>query len=258
MFPPAPAAALPTSFSSMFKPASSDENDNDNDNTLGASRSFRRFEASTPTPADSGCGSAGGFSHTPTFTSTPLPHGDAFILATDQKEMPSGASGVPPGNKEDHGQGPIDEELDLGLEADNEADDDKEPAEDAGDKPTIDPNEIELLKGIIKTHTDDQPSTTPKSGDKWGSTYLDGGSGSSDSSAKDLDVSQGTWSKKKWATPTKVSHPSQWSDEDIDIVRQIHYKMDLKCFRTYRTSKIAPADIASINTRDHSAYLEVA
>ena len=41
------------------------------------------------------------------------------------------------------------------------------------------------------------------------------------------------------------------------MVCQIHYKTDLKCFQTYRTNKITPADIASINTRDHSAYLEV-
>ena len=38
---------------------------------------------------------------------------------------------------------------------------------------------------------------------------------------------------------------------------------DLRClvwdqFETYRTNKIDPADLASINTRNHSAYLEVA
>ena len=38
---------------------------------------------------------------------------------------------------------------------------------------------------------------------------------------------------------------------------QIRYKMDLKRFQTYRINKIAPADIASINTADHSAYIEV-
>ena len=41
-------------------------------------------------------------------------------------------------------------------------------------------------------------------------------------------------------------------------MRQIRYKTDLKRFQTYHTNKIALADIASINTRDHSAYLEVA
>ena len=59
------------------------------------------------------------------------------------------------------------------------------------------------------------------------------------------------------STPTKASHPNQWSEDDIDIVRQIHYKMDLQRFQTYRTNKIDPADLTSINTRDHSAYLEV-
>ena len=261
MFPPAPAAVLPTSFASTFKPASSNENDDDDDDDdddmLGASRSFCRFKTSTLMPSDSGCRSASRFGHTPTFTSTPLPYGGAFILATDQREMPSGASVISPGDKGDRGQGPIDEELDQGLEAEDEADGNKEPAKDAGDEPTIDPNEIELLKGIIKTPTSDQPSTVPKSGDKRGSTHLDSSSSSSDSSAEDLDASRSTQSKKKVAMPTKASHPSQWSNEDIDVVRQIHYKTDLKRFQTYRTNKIAPADIASINTRDHSAYLEV-
>ena len=79
--------------------------------------------------------------------------------------------------------------MDQGLEAEDEADGNKEPAKDAGDKPTIDPNEIELLKGIIKTPTGDQPSTVPKSGDKQGSTHLDSSSSSSDLSAEDLDAS---------------------------------------------------------------------
>ena len=58
--------------------------------------------------------------------------------------------------------------------------------------------------------------------------------------------------------PTKALHPNQWSKDDINIVRQIRYKMDLQRFQTYCTNKIDPADLASINTRDHSAYLEVA
>ena len=64
--------------------------------------------------------------------------------------------------------------------------------------------------------------------------------------------------KKKTLTPTKVSHPNQWSEDDIDIVHQICYKTDLQHFQTYRTNKIDPADLASINTKDHSTYLEVA
>ena len=108
---------------------------------------------------------------------------------------------MPPGNKEDGGQGPIDEELDMGLEADDKAEGDKEPTEGAGDKSVIDPGEIELLKGIIKAPTSDQPSTTPKSGDKRGLTHLDSGFGSSDSSVEDLDASRGTQAKKKGRRP---------------------------------------------------------
>ena len=115
-----------------------------------------------------------------------------------------------------------------------------------------------MLKQIIKPTTSGQPSTVPKSGNKQGSTHLDGGSGSSDSSSEDLDASRGARTKKKTSMPTKALHPNQWSEDDIDIVRQICYKMDLQCFQTYCTNKIDPADLTSINTRDHSAYLEVA
>ena len=61
--------------------------------------------------------------------------------------------------------------------------------------------------------------------------------------------------------PTKAlaaSHPSQWAEEDIDIMRQTCYKTDLQRFQTYRRNKIDPSDMASINTKDHSAYIEVA
>ena len=146
----------------------------------------------------------------------------------------------------------------MALEANDEADADKEPAEDIGDKLDIDPEEIQMLKQIIKPAAAGQPSTTPKSGDKRGSTHLDGGSSSSDSSGEDLDASRGTRAKKKTSMSTKALHPNQWSEDDIDIVHQIRYKTDLQRFQTYRTNKIDPADLASINTKDHSAYLEVA
>ena len=111
---------------------------------------------------------------------------------TDPKEMPSSAAGTPPGDEEDGGQGPFDEELDIGLEADDEADGDKEPTEDTGDESQIDPGEIKLLREIIKAPTGSQPSTVPKSGNKRGSTHLDGSSSSLDSSSEDLDASRGT------------------------------------------------------------------
>ena len=98
----------------------------------------------------------------------------------------------------------------------------------------------------------------PKSGDKRGPSHLYSGSALSDSSVEDLDA-KGVHPKKKGLTPTKASgsHPSQWMDEDIDIVDQTRYKMDLQHFQTYRLNKINPGDIASINTKDHSTYIEV-
>ena len=45
---------------------------------------------------------------------------------------------------------------------------------------------------------------------------------------------------------------------DIDIVHQTHYNTDLQHFQTYHLNKIDPGDMASINTKDHSAYIEVA
>ena len=172
--------------------------------------------------------------------------------------MPSSAARAPPGDEGAGGQGLFDEELDMALEANDEADADKEPTEDIGDELNIDPEEVQMLKQIIKPTTSSQPSTAPKSDDKQGSTHLDGGSGSSDLSGEDLDASRGARTKKKMSMPTKALHPNQWSKDDIDIVHQIRYKMDLQCFQTYHTNKIDPADLTLINTRDHSAYLEVA
>ena len=172
--------------------------------------------------------------------------------------MPSSAAGVPPGDEGAGGRGLFDEEFDMALEADDEADADKEPTEDVGDELDINSEEVQMLKQIIKPAAGGQPSTVPKSGDKRDLTHLDGGSGSSDSSGEDLDASRGAQTKKKASTPTKASHPNQWPEDDIDIVHQIHYKTDLQHFQTYRTNKIDPADLTSINTRDHSAYLKVA
>ena len=127
MFPPPPVPTPPKSFSSTFRPASSNEDNDDDDDMLGA-KSFRRFDTSSPVPSTSGHGSAGNFSHTPSFASTPLPHRGAFCLASDPKEMPSSAAGTPPGNEGVGGRGLFDEELDMALETDDEADADKEPS----------------------------------------------------------------------------------------------------------------------------------
>ena len=181
-------------------------------------------------------------------------------MASDNTGVPGGASQVHVANPGDRGHGAVNKELDLGIEADDEADGDKEAAKDAADDPPADPNEVKLLKTIIpKVPPSGQPSTAPKSGDKRGSTHLDGGSSPSESSAEDLDTSQSsTRPKKKGGTPTKVTSPNQWSKADVDIMRQIQYKTDFKCFQTYRTNKIDLADLTCINTVDHSAYLDMA
>ena len=59
--------------------------------------------------------------------------------------------------------------------------------------------------------------------------------------------------------PVKVaSNTGQWTDEDLNVVRQLHYQTDLDRFQTYRRNKITPADLSTINTKDHSTYIEVA
>ena len=109
---------------------------------------------------------------------------------------------MPPADEDERGLQPVDEEVDMGLEADDKG---KGEREAAGDDSMIDPGELELLKSIINLVTDDQPPTVPKSGNKRGSTHLDDGSGSSDSSGEDLDA-KGTCIKKKVAMLTKASH----------------------------------------------------
>ena len=173
--------------------------------------------------------------------------------------MSSGVSHAHPGDQGVRGGRPANEEFDLGIEADDKADGNKEAAKEAVDEPKADPGEIELLKSILKKVPPSYlSSSVPKSGDKWGSSHLDGGSGSSDSSPEDLDANQTARSKKKTETPTKASsHPNKWSEVDIDVVCQFHHKTDFKHFQTYRTNKITPADISTINTTDHSTYIAV-
>ena len=79
----------------------------------------------------------------------------------------------------------------MALEANDEANADREPTEDVRDELDVDSEEVQMLKQIIKPTTGGQPYTAPKLGDKWGSTHLNGGSGSLDSSSEDLDASRG-------------------------------------------------------------------
>ena len=253
MFPP-PPLPLVASFSTNFRPQSSDDNDDDATDNYGTGSSFRRFNSSLSTPAHGDLSRTGRTGRP--YTSTPLLHGGAFRLSTDLKEPPSSALGAAPDDDEERGSQLGDDNLDMGQEADDEGDGEKDLA---GDKTLPDPSELELLQEIIDPAAHNPSPPAPKSGDKRGPSHLDGGSASSDSSAEDLDA-KGACPKKKGSMPTKASgsHPSQWTDEDMDIVRQTRYKMDLQCFQTYRLNKIDPDDMASINTKDHSAYIEVA
>ena len=119
LFPPAPAPeAL---FSSTFKLASSKEEDND-DGSFSQGPGLRRFDSDSPAPSGSG---HGGFSSPPSFSSTPLPQGGHFFLASNQKGAPSSSLGAPPVGSEEPGAQPLNEELDLGLEADDKGDGEK-------------------------------------------------------------------------------------------------------------------------------------
>ena len=261
MFPPMPMAAANPSFTSTFKPASSDDNGGgDDDDTLGGGGSFHRFETSTPTPVDSGRVGSGGLGRAPSFSSSSLPFGGAFIMASDNVEAASEIPGGYEFEAEEIDRGGADEGLDLGEEADDEGEGEKGRAEEASTKPAPDPDEMVRLKTIIKLGTSgEQPPAAPKTGGKQGSTHINGGAASSESSAVYLDVSHSsTQPKKKGGTPTKVTSPGDWSKEDVNIVCQIQYKADLQHFQTYRTNKIDPPDLACINTVDHSKYLDVA
>ena len=212
MFPP-PPPPLVASFSTTFRPQSSDDDDDDDADNYGTSSSFHRFDSSL---SASVLGDPSRTGHP--YMSTPLLHGGAFRLPTDPKEPPSSSLSTAPIDDEECGSQLGDDNLDLGQEADDKGDGEKDPA---GDKTLPNPSELELLQGIIDPAAHNQPPPAPKSGDKRGPSHLDGGSALSDSSVEDLDT-KGVCHKKKGSMPTKAlgSHPSQWMDEDIDVVRQ--------------------------------------
>ena len=213
MFPPPLPQPSVASFSSTFRLQSSDDDD-DNDGNYDAGSSFCRFDSSLSmsTHGDpSGTGQTGR-----PYMSTPLLHGGAFHLSTNPKEPPSSSLGAAPDQDEEHGSLLGDNNLDMGQEANDEEDGEKDLT---GAETLPDPSELELLQGIINPAAHNQPHPAPKSGDKRGPSHLDGGSASSDSSVEDLDA-KGACPKKKGLMPTKapVSHPSQWVEEDIDVV----------------------------------------
>ena len=151
---------------------------------------------------------------------------------------------------------PLDEDLDGGLEANDEGDGEKDPGE--GEDPNVDATEIEILQGIINLGAHDQVPALPKSGEKRGSGHLETSIGS-DSSAEDLDAKDAR-PKKKVSTPVKMasSNTCQWTDKDLNVVHQICYKTNLDRFQTYQCNKITPADLSTINTKDHSTYINIA
>ena len=155
MFPQAP---MPTeSFSTTCRPVSSEEEDDDKPISQG----ICRFESSTPTPSGRGHGSSG---HSPAFLSTPLLHGGHFILSSDRKEVPSSSLGAPPLEGEDPGLRPLDKDLDVGLDADDEGNGEKDPGE--GEDLNIDAAEVEILQDIINPGAHEQAPSLPKSGEK--------------------------------------------------------------------------------------------
>ena len=185
----------------------------------------------------------------------PLLHRGHFILSSYRKEPPSSSLGTPL-EGEDPGLRPLDEDLDTGLEANDEGDGEKDPGE--GKDPNIDADEIEILQGIINVGAHNQVPALPKSGEKQGSGHLETSIGSN-SSAEDLDAKD-TRPKKKVSTPVKVtsSNTSQWTNKDLNVFCQICYKTNLDRFQTYRRNKIMPADSSTINTTDHSTYINIA
>ena len=173
MFPLLPPPSV-ASFSTTFRLQSSDDNDDDDANNYGTSSSFRRFDSSLSAPA------RGDLSRTGRpYTSTPLLHGGAFHLSTDPKEPPSSSLSMAPVNDEERGSQLGDDNLDLGQEADDKGDGEKDLA---SDKTLPNPSELELIQEVIDSATHNQLPSAPKSGDKRGPSHLDGSSASSDSS----------------------------------------------------------------------------
>ena len=128
MFPPPPPPPSVASFSSTFRPQSSDDDDDDDDGNYDAGSSFCRFDSSllTSTHGDpSGTGQTGC-----PYTSTPLLHGGAFHLSTDPKEPPNSSLGAAPDEDKERGSLLGDDNLDMGQEADDEEDGEKDLTSD--------------------------------------------------------------------------------------------------------------------------------
>ena len=148
MFPPPPPPPSMASFSSTFRPQSSDDDDNDGNYDTGSS--FHRFDSSLSMSTHGDLSGTGKTGHP--YTSTPLLHGGAFHLSTDPKEPPSSSLGTAP--DEEHGSLLGDDNLDMGQEANDEEDGEKDPT---GDETLPDPSELELLQVIIDPAAQNRP-----------------------------------------------------------------------------------------------------
>ena len=162
MFPPAPPPPSVASFSSTFRLQSSDDDDDNDDNNgnYDAGSSFRRFDSSLSMSTHGDPSGTGQKGHP--YMSTPLLHGGAFHLSTNPKEPPSSSLGAAPDEDEERGSLLGDDNLDMGQEADDEEDGEKDLT---SDKILPDPSELELLQGIINPAAHNQPPSAPKSGD---------------------------------------------------------------------------------------------
>ena len=246
-----PTALVPdAAFSSTFQPAFSDDDDDDDPASHGTG--LCQFHKDSPVPSGSGHGS---HSSGLPITSTPLPNGGCFFVATDKMGVSNSSLGTPPPDNDNLKPQPYDEELELGMEADDE-NDGRKPELD-GDRPGINPKELEILQGIVGKGQGQKPPSMPKLGDKQSSSHMEG-SASSDSLGKDLDA-KGVKNGKKGLMPTKVvPNPSQWTEEEIDVVHQYRYQTDVDRFQTYRSNHMDLGDLETINVKDHSAYIKVA
>ena len=170
MFPLAPLPPSVASFSNTFRLQSSDDDDDDDDDgNYDASSSFRRFDSSLSMSTHRDPSRTGQTGRP--YMSTPLLHGGAFCLSTDPKEPSSSSLGTAPDEDEEHGSLLGDDNLDMGQEANDEEDGEKDLT---GDEILPDPSELELLQGIIHPAAHNQPPPVPKSGNKRGPSHFDG------------------------------------------------------------------------------------
>ena len=148
----------------QFKPLSSDdEDDNDHIPTNRVASMYESFPEGSPTPSAGGHRAWGSL-----FTSTFAQGGHIFV-STELSSAPSSSLSVPPPDENIPLLLHYNDELELGMETDDE-DDGRWPTSE-GDQSKIDPKELETLEGVLAHSQKSTPQ--PKSGNKWGSSQLD-------------------------------------------------------------------------------------